>query len=404
MLALEAMDQAISINGRPLKVAVVYSTSVVLSEGTSGGGVYENELFELLQEVSRRCSVEIVTFVPRTGRVGKTVRKSDYEHSVEWYRPTLAEKIFATAYFPGFSSVGKHLGLLKIRKQLRRIGVHFVYFASPNTVSLIIEDIPYVMTAWDVGHRDLPGFPEVWSQSIWARRENFFSTSIPRASFVMVDSNSTGQKLERYYGLESKNWHALGLMHGLEVRETPEREIESPYIIYPANRWPHKNHKTLLNAMPRVLRDYPSMKLVLTGNDGGNAGRVKEMVHHLSLEDSVIDLGDVSRERLQDLIFWAEALVMPSLLGPTNIPPLEALAMGTRAIVSDAHDKDFVVSEALSAVPALDSVAWAAAISRQLKTTPPKPRVRKSREGAFAVHEEVFRRMAAEVECWFPLK
>jgi glycosyltransferase involved in cell wall biosynthesis len=95
---------------------------------------------------------------------------------------------------------------------------------------------------------------------------------------------------------------------------------------------------------------------------------------------------------------------MPSLLGPTNIPPLEAVAMGTRTIVSDAHDSDFVASAALCVVPALDSVAWAVAISQQLKTPPPEPRVRESRERAFAVHEEVFRRMAAEIECWFPFK
>ena len=42
------------------------------------------------------------------------------------------------------------------------------------------------------------------------------------------------------------------------------RERE-PFLLYPANRWPHKNHERLFDAFALVRRERPDLRLVLTG-------------------------------------------------------------------------------------------------------------------------------------------
>ena len=51
-------------------------------------------------------------------------------------------------------------------------------------------------------------------------------------------------------------------------------------------------------------------------------------VESLGLDDNVLFLGYVPDEDMPALYRSARALVMPTFFGPTNIPPLEAFALG----------------------------------------------------------------------------
>ncbi len=97
------------------------------------------------------------------------------------------------------------------------------------------------------------------------------------------------------------------------------------YIFYPAQFWPHKNHIRLLKALTKLDA---SFNLVLTGYDHGNLSYVKHKVAEMRLTDRVKILGFVKSEELVLLYRNAYALVYPSLFGPDNIPPLEAMAVG----------------------------------------------------------------------------
>lgn len=55
------------------------------------------------------------------------------------------------------------------------------------------------------------------------------------------------------------------------------------------------------------------------------------------LEDNVSILGFVSDGQLVYLYKHAVAMVMPTYFGPTNIPPLEAMALGCPVIVSGQY-------------------------------------------------------------------
>jgi glycosyltransferase involved in cell wall biosynthesis len=116
-------------------------------------------------------------------------------------------------------------------------------------------------------------------------------------------------------------------------------DVQLNFIHYPAQYWAHKNHYNLLLAFAEVLVKHPGLKLILTGSDRGNKEYVKRVITDAGLNENVIDLGFVSTAELKWLYQNSQGLVMPTFLGPTNMPLLEAAELGCPVACSqlDGH-------------------------------------------------------------------
>ena len=123
-----------------------------------------------------------------------------------------------------------------------------------------------------------------------------------------------------------------GLDHDELQPGTAERE---PFLLYPARRWPHKNHERLLEAFAILRRERPELRLVLTG--GGDFPAVP---------DGVEVRGLVPRAEVVSLMQRASALVFPSLYEGFGQPPLEAMACGCPVASSNAASLPEVVGDA----------------------------------------------------------
>ena len=112
----------------------------------------------------------------------------------------------------------------------------------------------------------------------------------------------------------------------------PER-----YLFYPAQFWDHKNHLRLVEALAIAKGRGLPVKLVLAGSRKNAYDRVVLRVEALGLSEDVTILGYVPNEDMAALYRQALATVFVSLIGPTNIPPLEAMAVGSPLIVSNVY-------------------------------------------------------------------
>ncbi|MDO8137758.1 MAG: glycosyltransferase, partial [Candidatus Brocadiales bacterium] len=93
----------------------------------------------------------------------------------------------------------------------------------------------------------------------------------------------------------------------------------------------------LLEAMPSVLRDYPSTNLLLIGEArrGETLAGLKELIQRLALEDSVNFLGKIDNAKLPLYYNAADVFVLPSLTEGLGLVLVEAAAcncpiIGTR--------------------------------------------------------------------------
>lgn len=372
-----------------MKIAVFLSSRSILGREGTGSGTYDKTVADFLSRTSIEEDIEYAFLVPSQARLGilplRGVNGSVYEYSLSFCEALVAFMPNSGLLYSLLRSVGSRL-----ERKLRALGFGAAYFAGPSRLAMLFEETPYVYTVWDLGHRDLPGLREVWRQSEWRKRESVYSVAVPRSSFVLTDSDRTGRRLENLYGLSHGRWQSAGLIPENSIDLQCSREFSFPYIIYPAARWPHKNHLTLFRALKLVLEHAPTVKLILTGKSSKYSAFLSQQVRSLGIEESVIDLGEVPRERLHCLTRYANALVMPSLLGPTNFPPLEALTLGVSTIVSDAHDMSELSSKSVSVATALDPDEWASRILEILENprsqdpaTFPRGRVESAHRRAF---------------------
>jgi glycosyltransferase involved in cell wall biosynthesis len=229
-----------------------------------------------------------------------------------------------------------------------RAGIDVVYFTTTSHWHLLLYKLPFIVTIFDGCHRDAPEFDEVREFGEFERREMLFRSASTKAALVITNAEALIDALCRRYAMERSRAVCIPFSPSVYVSRSAtdseaddaaillKHKLEPGYLFYPAQFWPHKNHATLLCALA-LLRDRGIKKrLVLCGSNRGARGSVEALIAHYNLADQVAILGFVESAELGALYRGAMALIMTSYFGPTNLPPLEAWAVGTPVIYPEA--------------------------------------------------------------------
>ncbi len=245
--------------------------------------------------------------------------------------------------FRMISSKLKNISNIKIETTLKDNKVDILYFITPSKVGL---NYPYIATCWDLGHKSTYAFPELTMNGSLTKRSKFNQTVYSNAFSIFCESEAGKRDLVFYEKINPARIFALPMFAGGVVNidlDIPEQEdilafcelVKGQFFFYPAQFWSHKNHINLLNAFNEYVKENVNCKLVFTGTDKGNQGYVQQVVKDLQLQENVKFLGFVDNRTLYSLYKNAKALVFPSLLGPTNMPLLEAYELDCKVICSD---------------------------------------------------------------------
>lgn len=140
-----------------------------------------------------------------------------------------------------------------------RHGIELVWFVTvpiPETV-----DVPFIFTVWDLMHRTHPCFPEVGAFGSWPwdQRERFYQYILPRATYVVTGNEAGKKDVIDFYRIPAERVKTLPLptpefTSGSVVARAPAGfKNPTPFLFYPAQFWPHKNHVTLLLALKNLI-------------------------------------------------------------------------------------------------------------------------------------------------------
>ena len=218
-------------------------------------------------------------------------------------------------------------------RDLLRKNVDLVFFVGPYDRALELKRIPFVATIWDLGHRDLPALPELVANREFEFREWRIRNVATKALAVVVDSEPTKEKLKMFYGISDTRIHSLPFAPS--VSEHSVLDGRDSFALYPAHFWSHKNHIILFEAIALLVKDGKQPRqLRLTGLDRGNLAYLRAKIQALDITNYVQFVGFLPEAELHTLYRRAAVVVMPSLLGPTNLPPLESLLRGCPVVVT----------------------------------------------------------------------
>ncbi|HEY9723267.1 MAG TPA: glycosyltransferase family 4 protein [Oscillatoriaceae cyanobacterium] len=124
---------------------------------------------------------------------------------------------------------------------------------------------------------------------------------------------------------------------------------------------PEKGAQVLLEAVPKVLAEYPDARFVVVGK-GGFLPELKGRAHELGVSPYVNFTGFISDEDLLKLYQVIDVAVFPSLYEPFGIVALEGMAAQVPTIVADTGGLGEIVEHTKSGITTYagnpDSLAW----------------------------------------------
>jgi glycosyltransferase involved in cell wall biosynthesis len=212
---------------------------------------------------------------------------------------------------------------------------HVVHYPLTVPVPRPARSAQVVTTLHDVQHLDIP---EMFSAAELAYRRMMYDVPARRAATVITISEFSKARIVAQLGIPPDRIMVapLGCQPRLPLSHTAMREN---FVLYPARRWPHKNHNRLFEAVAILRATRPGLRLVLTGDSGGRRPGDPEWAESRGL---------VPREVLLDLYRRAGCLAFPSRYEGFGLPPLEAMAVGCPVAVARAASLPEVCGDAAS--------------------------------------------------------
>ena len=121
---------------------------------------------------------------------------------------------------------------------------------------------PAVVTLQDLQHEL---FPHFFSRAERAYRRVLYHGAVRSSRLLIVPTEHTKETVIERLDVEPARIRVIpyGVDH---QRFVPSARTREEFVVYPANRWPHKNHDRLFEAFALLRLERPDLRLVLTGS------------------------------------------------------------------------------------------------------------------------------------------
>lgn len=225
-------------------------------------------------------------------------------------------------------------------------------FCPFTAVPYVEPGIPVVSFIHDLQHCV---YPQFFDAAEIAGRESTYEAAARRADCFICNSEYTRQTLlAQFDNIRAEQTAVIPIaVHGrLEKLGWPvsnrPTQLPHPYLFYPANYWPHKNHRMLLTAYNALRHQRPhlNLDLVFTGAPSQEAERLQTAATQMNLADHVHFLGFLSDEALAAVYQHCQAVIYPSLYEGFGIPLLEAFTFNKPVLCSHVTSLPEVAGDA----------------------------------------------------------
>ncbi len=339
---------------------------IFLENRISDGGAFQQSLSTIKAFCSAMPEYELIALTPHAESL-RALRESGVQaelYAAGWRGQVDAIQALSLPMSYLISGL-RRLGLRALGRnldnRLSELLIDVAIFSSYRT-ALRLADHPFIVTVWDLCHRDLPEFPGVSLGREFERREYCLRIALPKALAVIVNCRSHAERIGQIYQVDSNRIVLLPFLPSVPVRQHAKGKgsvtaeavrarygLQEDFIFYPAQICADKNHVYVLEALAVLGEMYGhGLHAAFSGADKGNRGYLEEYARRLGISDRVHFLGFVDDSEIPALYEAAKALTMPTYGGPTNLPPLEAAALGCPVIYSDLPEwRDYMGDAAL---------------------------------------------------------
>ena len=215
--------------------------------------------------------------------------------------------------------------------------IHFPYQA------FVLCALPAIYNPHDIQHLH---YPQFFNPDELAWRETILRKGCQIAKTVVVASQWVKEDIIKNYSINQEKIQVIPFAPPTNVFPEPTEEgqkkvlskyrVKTPFALYPAATWPHKNHIRLMEALALLKnRNNLAVKLICTGNKTEFWPQIKERISALGLENEVQFLGIIPAKELRALYKTAQFVIIPTLFEAASGPLFEAWQEGVPAACSN---------------------------------------------------------------------
>jgi glycosyltransferase involved in cell wall biosynthesis len=202
---------------------------------------------------------------------------------------------------------------------------------------------PFAFTLHDLQEKY---YPQHFTRAtrIWRHTTNRLLTA--RASRILCESHFVERDIMRHFGVPQSR---IAVVPAPPISQLSSGQIETlpltavrakfnlpeTYIFYPAQFWPHKNHRRLVEAFAQLTDAHPDCGLVLTGRATDQYDAVVTRARELGIHSRIRFLGYVELAELAAVYRGAAVVAIPTLFESISLPVYEAFSLGAAVCASN---------------------------------------------------------------------
>ncbi len=248
------------------------------------------------------------------------------------------------------SFLRKLASLLNPYKKVEKSGADL--FHVPMQYSPVYDfGLPVIITMHDVQELH---FPQFFDSKERMHRAINVKKAIDRADHIFVSFDHVKKDIRKFFETDDnrvtvapppigENWFSEN-----EFTSAPELRdkygIKGKFLLYPAATWPHKNHKSLIEAFSKI--DNMELQLVCTGNKTDYHRELINFAMEKGSGERLIFAGMVPEKDLIGLYKSAALVVIPTLYEAGSGPLYEAFRYGAPVICSNVTSLPDTVGDA----------------------------------------------------------
>jgi len=216
---------------------------------------------------------------------------------------------------------------------LKKINTSDFYFSPFFNIPGGIK-VPVCTTIHDM---IFPDMPQITSRIGLAARMWFYRRAFNKSRKIFTVSEFSKSRIENY---SSKKVPVIVTHNSVQpelLKHKKDNIEKKETIVFVGNIKKHKGLAILLDAFLMARNEGLLYRLIIIGEKEkfrSSDKSIPEKIESIG-QDSVVFTGFISDEKLFEYLAQASLLVQPSLYEGFGIPPLEAMTLGTRALISD---------------------------------------------------------------------
>jgi glycosyltransferase involved in cell wall biosynthesis len=242
-------------------------------------------------------------------------------------------------------------------------------FHGPNYLLPPLRRAAGVVTVYDLSFARVPEMSSPGSLRIG----EVVGRTMRRAQRIITSSNFTASEIADLYPdvADRVRVVAVGVRDAFFAPHVAPAHsaARDPYLVFLGNLELRKGVDVLLEAFADVRRSVPEARLLLIGQPSVGWDEISAKYTDL-LGTAAFVVGYAEDPAAASIMAGARAMVYPSRYEGFGMPPLEAMACGTRVIASNAASLPEVCGPHATYVDAGNAEALAAAMTQALATEP----------------------------------